>query len=773
VAPFETLSKPEKGPNPGVPSDGFDITRREVLTTLGVLGASVAAGATGWGVLEGLVALRQPVQSWHKSVCRFCGTGCGVLIGMKDGQVVDVRPDELAHNKGVICIKGSMLPELVRIPGRLTTPKIRKNGTLVDASWDEAMGLVASKFSESIREFGPDAVAFYGSGQLFTEESYTANKLFKAGIRTNNVDGNPRLCMASAASGYISTYGKDEPPGCYADADYADCFFIFGANPYECHPPIFERIRQRKRLHPEAVIICVDPRRTMTAQHSDIHMPVVPGTDLLLLNSIANVICEEGLENQQFIKKHVRFSDGERDCDFAQFREFLKAFAPERVELELGVSAGDVRRVAFLFARSRATMSLWTMGANQRTQGTFLNNMLNGLHLITGQIGRPGATPFSVTGQPNACGGVRDTGALAHALPNGRLVANPEHRTQMETLWNVPLGTISPKVGLDAVNLFRAMEHGSVKAVLIMCTNPGTTLPSAMRYEAAMEKCFTVVVDVVEDSETQRHAQVVLPAALWIEKEGVTGQGERLYQLTEKLLTPPGEARSDLQILVDLAERLGHGKLIHARTPEAVWDEWRNVSAQSFYNFQGITYARLRKERGLQWPCPTEDHPGTARRYVEGEDPFVTKGAGIEFYGNHDKKAVVYLRPYVPSPERLSAEYPMYLTTGRILEQFHTGTLTERIPELSAAAGPAKIHINPQDAFVLRISDGDPVEVTSKYGAVRGEAKLSDMPRRGVIFSSFYDAKLLINQAVADNYDPTSKEPEYKVTAVSVRKVTS
>jgi nitrate reductase NapA len=348
-----------------------------------------------------------------------------VLIGMKDSQVVDVRPDELAHNKGVICIKGSMLPELVRIPGRLTTPKIRKNGTLVNASWDEAMGLVASKFSEAIREFGPDAVAFYGSGQLFTEESYTANKLFKAGIRTNNVDGNPRLCMASAASGYISTYGKDEPPGCYADADYADCFFIFGANPYECHPPIFERIRQRKRLHPEAAIICVDPRRTMTAHHSDIHLPVVPGTDLLLLNSMANVICEEGLENQQFIEKHVRFSDGEKDCDFARFREFLKAFAPEKVEPELGVSAGDIRRVAFLFARSKATMSLWTMGANQRTQGTFLNNMLNGLHLITGQIGRPGATPFSVTGQPNACGGVRDTGALAHALPNGRLVANP------------------------------------------------------------------------------------------------------------------------------------------------------------------------------------------------------------------------------------------------------------------------------------------------------------------------------------------------------------
>jgi len=753
-------------------SDSSDITRREVLNTLGVLGASVAAGAAGWGFLEGVVALRQTVQSWHKSVCRFCGTGCGVLVGMKDGQVVDVRGDELAHNKGVICVKGSMLPELVRIPGRLKSPKIRKNGTLVDASWDEAMSLVASKFSEAIRDYGPDSVAFYGSGQLFTEESYTANKLFKAGIRTNNVDGNPRLCMASAASGYVSTYGKDEPPGCYADADYADCFFIFGANPYECHPPIFERIRQRKRLHPEAVIICVDPRRTMTAQHSDIHLAVVPGTDLLLLNSMANVICEEGLENQQFIQKHIRFSDGEKDCDFAKFRDFLKAYAPEKVEQELGVSARDIRRVAFLFARSKATMSLWTMGVNQRTQGTFLNNVLNSLHLITAQFGRPGATPFSLTGQPNACGGVRDTGALSHALPNGRLVTNPEHRAQMEKLWKVPEGTISPKAGLDAVNLFRAMEQGSVKAVLIMCTNPGTTLPSAARYQEAMEKCFTVVADVVEDSETQRHAQVVLPAALWIEKEGVTGQGERRYQLTERLLPPTGQARSDLQVLVDLADRLGHGKLITARTPEAVWDEWRNVSASSFYNFQGITYERLKKERGLQWPCPSTDHPGTARRYVEGADPFVTKGAGFEFYGNHDKKAVVYLRPYVASPEKLSAEYPMYLTTGRILEQFHTGTLTDRIQELHDAAGPAKIHINPQDAFVLGIQDKDPIEVKSKYGTVRGEARLDDVSRRGVVFASFYDAKVLINLVVADNYDPISKEPEFKVTAVAVRKVT-
>ncbi len=750
-----------------------DISRRQVLLTLGGVAAAVGAGAATWGGLELLVNRKQTVDTWTKSVCRFCGTGCGVMVGMTDGRVVDVRGDELAHNKGVVCIKGSMLPELTRIPGRLTSPKIRKDGRLVDASWDEAMSLVGSRFSDSIRQFGRDSVAFYGSGQLFTEESYTANKLFKAGIGTNNVDGNPRLCMASAASGYIATYGKDEPPGCYADADFAHVFFIIGANPYECHQPIFERIRQRKRLHPETVIVCVDPRRTKTAEHSDIHLPVVPGTDLLLLNAMASVIFEESLQDQGFIDKHVRFSDGDRDVDQAAFRQFLQAYAPEKVEHELGVSATDIRRVAFLFARSPATMSLWTMGMNQRVQGTFLNSMLNGLHLVTGQIGRPGATPFSLTGQPNACGGVRDTGALSHALPGGRLVANPDHRREMEQIWGVPAGTLSDKPGFDAVNLFRAMEDGRVKAALIMCTNPGASLPAAGRYHAAMEKCFTVVSDVVEDSETQRHAQVVLPAALWIEKEGVTGQGERRYQLTPKLLDPPGQARSDLAILVDLADRLGHGNVITARTPRAVWDEWREVSTHSLYNFKGITYDRLAKERGLQWPCPTEDHPGTARRYVEGDDPFVSKGAGIEFYGNHDKKAVVYLRPYLPSPEKTTAEYPLYLTTGRVLEQFHTGTMTDRIAELHQATGDAMFELNPEDARKLGVQSGDRIEVRTRYGAVTGQARLTGVSRLGVVFAAFYDAKLLINRVVADNYDPVSKEPEFKVTAAAVRKVTA
>ena len=748
----------------------YGFTRRDLLKILGGVGIANVMGASTWGVLEFLTPPSN-ADTWHKSVCRYCGTGCGVLVGMRGGQITDIRGDDLAHNKGVICVKGSMLRALPYLKGRLTTPKIRRDGKMVDATWDEAMSLVAEKFSQSIKDFGPDSVAYYGSGQLFSEESYTANKLFKGGIGTNNVDGNPRLCMASAASGYVQVYGKDEPPGSYEDIDYAECIFLIGANPFECHPPMFERIQQRRRANKNVRVICVDPRRTLTADRSDIHLAPIPGTDLLLLNSMAYVICQEGLLDTTFIEKNIRFSDGQVDVDLAAFKTFLEKYKPEDVAAELGISAKEIREVAFMFARSKATMTLWTMGINQRTQGTFLNNMLNTLHLITGQFGRPGATPFSLTGQSNACGGVRDTGSLSHLLPCGRKVTDEKHRKEVEELWGVPFGRISAKPGYDAISLFRAMENESVKAALIMCTNPAQSMPAADRYNAAMEKCFLVVAEIFEDSETAKLADVLLPAALWVEKEGVVGQGERRYQLVEKLIDPPGQAHSDLQILVDLADRLGHKDLIKARTPQQVWDEWRDFSKDSKYNFKGMTYERLKKERGLQWPCLDESHPGTVRRYVEGSDSFVAKGKGIEFYGNPDKRAVVFLRPYVVSPEKVTPEFPFYLTTGRVLEQWHTGTMTGRVDELSKASGEAKVEVNDQDAWLLKINTGDTVEIKSRYGTLQGTARVTSSPRQGVLFVPFYDAKFLVNKVVADTFDPISKEPEFKVTAVALRKV--
>lgn len=754
-------------PSPGGPT----LARRELLQLLAGLGGATAAAFGGWGALELFEEVQGLDVDWHRSVCRFCGVGCGVLVGLAGDEIVEIRGDEDAHNRGVICVKGSLLAALPRLEGRLLRPRIRQGGTLRDASWDEAMELVAGRFSEVIARRGPDGVAFYGSGQLFIEESYTANKLFKAGIGTNNVDGNPRLCMASAAFGYTRVFGMDEPPGAYEDLDHADCFFVIGANPFDCHPSLFERLQARRRSHPGCTLICVDPRRTPTAARADLHLAVRPGTDLLLLNSMLNVIVEDDLLDEEFLAAHVGILGEEGPTDLAGLRAFVREYRPGDVAPTIGVSAHDIRRVAHRFARSKGTVSLWTMGLNQRVDGVHLNETLCGLHLATGQICRPGATPLSLTGQCNACGGVRDTGSLAHLLPNGRKVLRPEDRAEMEELWGVPPGTISPKPGLDALRLFEAMGTGEVEACLVMCTNPAQSLPASQRYREGMERGFLVVADAFGDTETAAHADVLLPAALWVEKEGVYGQTERRYQLVRRLLDPPGEARSDLAILRNLGHRLGHGALLEPETPQEVWDEWRRISASSRYDFSGISYARLREQPGLQWPCPSEEHPGTVRRYVGGEDPFVTDPGKVDFYGWEDGRARLRLRGYEPSPEQPTPEYPLVLTTGRVLEQWHTGTMTFRVPELRAASGPARFELGPEDAHRYGLTSGDPIEVRSRFGAVEGEVRVSDSLPSGVLFCSFYDAKLLVNTAVADHVDPASRQPEYKLTAVALRRL--
>ncbi|MFQ5779773.1 MAG: molybdopterin oxidoreductase family protein [Nitrospiria bacterium] len=744
-------------------------TRRDILKLFG-LGT---LGLGGMIPLSSCLSAAKPLlaREWRKGVCRFCGVGCGVMIGLRDGKVVEVKGDELAHNRGMLCVKGSLLGEILDLPGRLHHPLIRKKGRLEKASWDEAMALVARTFETTLRDHGPTAVGFYGSGQLFTEESYTANKLFKAGFRSNNVDGNPRLCMASAAFGYVQTFGKDEPMGCYEDIEHATCFFLIGANAYECHPVLFERILLRRRQNRQVKLIVVDPRRTQTASYADHFIQPLPGTDLLLLNAMAHVMVEDRLINPAFIGEHCKFMGDGGVTDLEGYRVFLKDYSPEKVAPEMGIAPSQIREIAYLFARSKATMSLWTMGINQRTQGVYLNNTLHNLHLITGQICRPGATPLSLTGQGNACGGVRDTGSLAHLLPAGRLIKNPKHRAEVEKLWGLPEGTISPKPGYHAMALFKAMGEGRVRCALIMGTNPMQTLPDLTAFKEKVKKCFIVVAEPFKDAKTLEIADVVLPAALWVEKEGIYGQTERRYQLLEKLVAPPGEARSDLELLVDLAKRLKKDRVITGHTPEAVWEEWRQFSAGSKYDFKGITYGRLRKERGLQWPCPREDHPGTKRRFVGGEDPLVTPGKKIEFYAKPDKKAVIFLRPYQAAPQRPSKRFPLLLTTGRVLEQWHTGTITDKIVELSRASGRGKVEINLQDAHRYGVASGNRVKVISAFGMIILETVVTDSPKAGVLFVPFFDAKHLINQVVAPYYDSISNQPEFKVTAVRIEKV--
>ena len=448
------------------------VTRRDVLKTAAAASAMAAIGAPLTQVAN--AAANEP-DEWVKSVCRFCGTGCGVMVGVKGGKVVTVKGDPNNHNAGFLCLKGALMPPIVYSKERVTKPYIRKNGKLEPASWDEAMTLVVDKFKTAIKEHGPTSVAYYGSGQALTEETYLASKIWKAGLGSNNVEGNPRLCMASAVGGYVTTFGKDEPCGSYDDIDNATCFFIIGSNMSECHPILFKRVAKRKQNSPNVKVIVVDPRKTNTARIADEHVSFKPGTDLAILNAMAHVIINEELDNARFHGKYCNFIvdwKTKKKGSFDDYVKFLEDYTPEKVAELSGVPAEQIVRIAKMFAESSATTSFWCMGLNQRIRGVWANNLVSNLHLLTGHIGKPGASPFSLTGQPNACGGVRDTGGLCHLLPAGRLIKKPEHRAALERQWGIPAGTIAPKPGLHTIALWNAFSEGKVKAMFVLCTNP-------------------------------------------------------------------------------------------------------------------------------------------------------------------------------------------------------------------------------------------------------------------------------------------------------------
>ena len=750
------------------------LTRRNFLETTAAASALGAIGeftspAKLWAAADGM--------NWVKGVCRYCGTGCGVYMGVRDGKVAAVRGDKENHNQGFLCLKGFLLPQIMNAPTRVQRPLIRKNGELVEAEWDEAMDLIAKKFRETIDTHGPDAVGFYGSGQALTEETYVANKLFKAGIRTNNVEGNPRLCMASAVGGYVTSYGKDEPMGCYEDIDHADVFFLIGSNTAECHPILFQRIVRRKEKNPKVKVIVVDPRRTPTARIADLHISFTPGTDLAILNAMAHVLVKEGMVDNDFIAKHLTFGVGkETGKSWDEYVAFLADYTPEKAAETAGCKAEDIVTAARWFGeRGKATMSMWTMGLNQRTKGVWANNLVHNLHLMTGKIGTPGSTPLSLTGQPNACGGVRDGGGLSHLLPYGRLVAKEEHRAAMEKLWGVPAGTIQPKPGKATVDLFRALDAGDVKCLYIMCTNPGQTLPNANRYRAAMSKpdSFIVVSETYHPTRTSELADVVLPAALWAEKEGVYGCTERRYQLLEQAVEPLGEARPDFAILCDLGKRLGYGDLLPFENTAQVWDEILTICKDTPYDFTGMTRERLRQEHGLLWPLPSEGHQGTKRRFVRGDDPLVPADhpERIKFYGRPDTRAVIWMRPFKAPEEPADEEYPYYFTTGRVIEHWHTGTMTMNCRELKHANAHAVAELHPDDAKDLAVKEGDTVRITSRRGDETFPVKVTEVSRPGMIFVHMHDAEKLCNKITIDAVDPGSKQPEFKICAVQIAKV--
>lgn len=747
------------------------VSRRDFLRTAAATSAFMAIGAPfSW-------AAQDTADKWVKGVCRFCGTGCGVMVGVTDGKVVQVKGDPNNHNEGFLCLKGALMVPIIYAKDRVTQPLIRKNGKLTPASWDEALNLTAAKFKDVLKTDGPDGVAYYGSGQALTEETYLASKIWKAGLKSNNVEGNPRLCMASAVGGYVTTFGKDEPCGSYDDIDSATCFFIIGSNTSECHPILFKRIAKRKQADPNVKIIVVDPRRTNTARIADLHVPFKPGTDLAILNAMAYHIIDEELDNSRFHGKYVTFMDNKKNkLTFDDYFKFLQDYTPEKVEKLSGVPAATIRKMAMWFAESSGTMSLWCMGLNQRIQGVWANNLTSNLHLLTGQIGKPGATPFSLTGQPNACGGVRDTGGLSHMLPAGRLIKKKEHRNEMEKLWGLPQDSLNPKPGLHTVALFDALGEGKVKAIIMLCTNPAHSLPNINKHRKALarEDTFVCLIEAFADAETMKFADVVLPPAFWCEREGVYGCSERRYALISKAIEPPGECRESVHILIDLAKRMGvDPKLVDFKSSEDIWNEWRKVGQSTPYNFFGITRDRLRKESGVKWPCPTEDHPGTDIRYVRGKDPIVPKDHPNKyfFYGKPDGRAVIWMRPYKGAAEEPDAQYPFVLTTGRVIDHWHTGTMTMKVPELKKSFPSAYVEVNNEDAKRLGIHNGDQIKLVTRRDEIDLPARVSDVCLPGLIFVPFHYADKLINKLTLDAFDPGSKQPEYKICAAKIQKV--
>ncbi len=699
------------------------------------------------------------MPTWGRTQCPYCGVGCGLLVQIQAGEVMRVKGDpNHPANFGEVCAKAVMLPRALNTPDRLLYPHLRprRDRPLSRVPWSVALQTVAQAFRSIIADYGPDAVAFYGSGQLLTEDYYVANKLAKGFLGTNNFDTNSRLCMASAAVGYHTSLGSDGPPTTYADIDLANCFLIIGSNMAECHPIIFRRLKRRKEQAPDAVkVICVDPRHTEVADIADLHLPIRPGADIALLNAMLAVMVEERLVDPAFIAAHTQGWDA--------LHTLLARYTPEAVQEICGLPASRIRKAAHLFGRAPAVISLWSMGMNQSTVGVSKNNALINLHLATGQIGKPGAGPFSLTGQPNAMGG-REVGGLSHLLPGYRSVLELQHRVEVAAHWGIPPEHLSARPGYSAVELFHALAQGKVKAVWIMCTNPAVSMPELDLVEKALRQAELVIVqDAYHPTDTTRFADVLLPAAQWPEKEGVMTNSERTLTYLPRLVAPPGEALPDWQIITQFARELGLDGAFPFECAEEVFEEFKQLTKGRPMDITGVTYARL-KRGPVQWPCSALDHPGTPRLYTDR--CFPTPNGRARFI------AVEHADPV----ERPCREFPLVLTTGRVKNQWHTMTRTGKVENLLKSCREPFVELHPQDARRYGVQDGDFVEVTSRRGKLVAQARVTATIASGICFVPFHWGRSMGFYKCANNLtlnacDPVSKQPELKAAAVRVKKL--
>lgn len=691
-----------------------------------------------------------------KTTCSYCGVGCGMIVSVDRKNNISIEGDkEHPVNKGMLCSKGMNLHYAVSdITDRLLYPTMRlsRNHPLERVSWDTAMQRSAAVFRSIIQKYGPDSVGFYVSGQCLTEEYYIANKLVKGFLGTNNIDTNSRLCMSSAVSAFTQMLGEDIAPVSCDDVESADCFLIAGANPAWCHPILFRRIENHKLKNPNVRIVVVDPRRTQSCAGADLHLQLIPGTDVYLYNAIARVLIERDEVDHRFIAEHTK--------GFGLYRESVFGLSVEDAARTCGVPAPLIRLAATYIASAKGFLTLWAMGLNQSVVGVKKNAALISLNLLTGQIGKPGAGPFSLTGQPNAMGG-REVGGLATVLAAHRKIENPVHRQEVSAFWGVP--SLSSKPGLTAVEMIEALEAGSLKALWVICTNPLVSLPDLGRVERALRNArFVVVQDISARSDSLKYADLVLPAAGHLEKEGTMTNSERRISYLSKVVDPPGEAKPDAEILCMFAKAMGfHG--FDYQSPAQVYDEHCRLTCGTHIDISGLSHERLRSEGTFQWPVPASDHPGTSRLFTDRS--FYTPDKKAQFIPLHDAENL---------SDRVSENFPLILTTGRIRDQWHTMTRTGKVNKLLQHIDRPLVEIHPSDAAARGIRDGEVVCIGNTRGTVRVCAKVTDTIREGVVFLAMHWGRIGDrDEARANNLtsflkDPVSREPDFKFATVQV-----
>ncbi len=694
------------------------------------------------------------VKEWKYTTCGYCSTGCSIEVGVNEkGEAVTTRGVGNADvNRGKLCLKGIFEHELFRTAGRGRTPLMREKRfeEFREVDWDTALDRVASEIQRIQGQYGRDAFAIVSTGQIMTEEFYTLGKLARGVIGTNNYDGNTTLCMSSAVSGYKRSFGSDGPPGCYEDFEHTECLLAIGSNLPEQHPVIFWRLKQalEKRKFP---VIVVDPRVTMFAQMADIHLPIQPGTDVVLLNALAHVILDEGLEDRAYIEAHTTGYD--------EFAELVKQYDPYTASTICGIDEDTIRNVARTYAKAGAAMTIWTMGINQSTHGSDGVVGINNLNLITGNIGKPGGSSLSITGQCNAMG-TREWSSCS-GLPGYRALENEQDRIDIAKFWGIDPEFFPKKRGLFQTDIFPAIETGQIKGLWIIATNPMTSMPNTARIRKTLEKLeFLVVQDAYEDVETNEYSHVYLPAALWAEKEGCFTNTERRVNLIRNVVPPYANSKPDLWIFNQMAKRFEQGrKMRFPETAAGVFDEMRELSKGRMLDYSGMTHEKIEQQRGIQWPCPEGAETGTPRLYTDGK------------FQHPDGKAKLIPLPFVDNNERPDDEYPFWLNSGRVVEHFHSRTRTGKVGNLNKFSPTPYMEINPDAARELGIEHGSYARLVSRRGDAVVLVQCTQRVPHNMVFIPFHFHEC-VNRLTLGLLDPHSRQPAFKQAAVRIEPVT-